>query len=131
MFLRRLLALCLLPFALHAAEPANSTVPGAPKPRQWLYVLRLVPRLHADTAWTDADKAAVGRHFTRLQAATQQGRVILAGRTAEPGEKTFGLVVFEAPDEASARTFMAEDPAVVAGVMTAELHPYQVALRRK
>lgn len=128
MYLRRLLALCLIPFALHAAEPSPA---AAPKLKQWLYVLRLPPRLHDDAAWTDADKAAVGRHFAQLQAATKEGRVILAGRTAEPGAKTFGLVIFEAPDEAAARAFMTSDPAVVAGVMTAELHPYQVALLRK
>ena len=54
--------------------------------------------------------AAVGRHFAYLQAAAERGQVILAGRTAEPLDRTFGLVVFEAADEAAARTFMAADP---------------------
>jgi uncharacterized protein YciI len=99
-------------------------------PRQFLVVLRLVPRLHDDEAWTPEDRAAVGRHFTRLQAATESGQVILAGRTDEPGHQTFGILVFEATDEAAAREFMLADPTVVAGVMTAELHPYRVALLR-
>ena len=59
------------------------------------------------------------------------GRVILAGRTTEPGDKTFGLVIFEAADDAAAQQFMESDPAVVAGVMTATLHPYAVALQRQ
>jgi uncharacterized protein len=57
--------------------------------------------------------------------------VIFAGRTAESDDKTFGLVVFEAADETTARQFMNADPAVIAGVMTAELHPFSVVLQRK
>jgi uncharacterized protein YciI len=101
------------------------------KPKQYVYVLRLVPRVHDDAAWTEADKAAVSQHFQRLQQATAAGRVILAGRTTEPGDKTLGLVIFEAVDDAAAQQFMESDPAVVAGVMTATLHPYAVALQRK
>ena len=103
---------------------------GSEKPQQFLYVLRLSPRLHDDRAWTDADNAAVARHFAQLKEATANGRVILAGRTLEPGDRTFGLVIFEARDETDARRFMESDPAVVAGVMTATLHPYAVALQR-
>lgn len=114
-----------------ATAPANTAAAETGKPQQFLYVLRLVPRLHDEAAWTDADNAAVSRHFAQLKAATASGRVILAGRTLEPGDRTFGLVIFEARDEADARRFMESDPAVVAGVMTATLHPYAVALQRK
>ena len=110
------------------AADASAT---SPRPKQFLIVLHLVPRLHDDKAWTKEDHAAVGRHFERLKEATKLGQVILAGRTDEPGDKTFGLVVFEAADEEAARAFMKGDPAVVAGVMTAQLHPYTVALLRK
>jgi uncharacterized protein len=130
-----LIALLLLaPFGAAAADeksPSNSSTPAAAKLKQFVYVLRLVPRLHDDTAWTDADKAAAKRHFARLTAATNNGQVILAGRTLEAGNKTFGLVIFEAVDEAAARVFMNDDPAVIEKVMTADLHPYQVALQRK
>jgi uncharacterized protein YciI len=127
-----LLALLLLtPFALFAAESKTPAPPPAPKPKQFLYVLKLVPRLHDDKAWTDADKATGSQHFAHLTAATKAGQVILAGRTMEPGARTFGLVIFEAADETVARAFMNSDPAVVNQIMTAELHPYQVALQRK
>ena len=116
--------------AADAASAGSDTAVASGKPQQFLYVLRLVPRLHDEAAWTDADNAAVSRHFAQLQKATASGRVILAGRTLEPGARTMGLVIFEAPDEASARRFMESDPAVVAGVMTATLHPYAVALQR-
>lgn len=39
-------------------------------------------------------------------------------------------MIFEAETEAEARAIMEGDPAVQAGVMTATLHPYRVALIR-
>lgn len=113
----------LLTIAADGQEPS--------KPKQFIYVLHLVPRLHDDKAWTDQDKAAVGKHFNRFKDAINSGQLILAGRTMESGDKTFGIAVFQAADENAARQFMNEDPAVVAGVMTAELHPFAVALERK
>ena len=94
-------------------------------------MLRLVPRLHGDANWTEEDKKALHRHFGRFQEAIKAGQLILAGRTSESGDKTFGIAIFQAKDEAAARTFMEEDPAVAGGLMTAELHPFTVALERK
>ena len=112
-------------------QPALTDEPKADKPKQFIYVLRLVPRLHSDAAWTQEDKMAVDRHFARFQHSIQTGELILAGRTREPGDKTFGIAIFEAKDEAAAQKFMESDPAVVSGLMTAELHPFGVALQRK
>jgi uncharacterized protein YciI len=92
---------------------------------------RLVPRLYSDSAWTKEDEAALKQHFDRFKRAAETGQLILAGRTQEPGAKTFGIAVFEASDEAAARKFMESDPAVVEGLMTAELHSFAVALQRK
>jgi uncharacterized protein YciI len=103
----------------------------ASKPKQFIYLLRLVPRLHADSAWTKEDNAVLERHFVRFQQAAKSGQLILAGRTSEPGDKTFGIAIFEATDEDAARKFMQEDPAVAGGLMTAKLHPFAVALERK
>jgi uncharacterized protein YciI len=122
-----LLALCLAPGLAFAAE-AKASAPAKP---QFLYVLRLVPRLHDDKAWTPADEAVIGRHFNHLKAAAERGQVILAGRTQEAGDKTMGLVIFEAADEAAARAFMNSDPAVAEKIMTASLHPYAIAMRGK
>jgi len=110
---------------------AAQTPEPAAKPKHFIYVLHLVPRLHDDKAWTPEDKAAVDRHLANFKAAVQSGQLILAGRTRESGDKTFGIAIFEAADEAAALKFMETDPAVVAGVMTAELHPFAVVLERK
>jgi uncharacterized protein YciI len=114
---------------LAPSSPAQET--KAEKPQQFIYVLRLVPRLHSDAAWTKEDRMALDRHLTRFKLAVEKGELILAGRTKEPGDKTFGIAIFEAPDETAARAFMESDPAVVAGLMTAELHPFAVALQRR
>jgi uncharacterized protein len=116
-------------FAIGQSLPAQP--PKAEKTKQFIYVLRLVPRLYSDSNWTKEDKTVLERHFARFQEATKSGQLILAGRTNEPGDKTFGIAIFEAPDEAAARAFMQADPAVVGGLMTAELHSFAVALERK
>ena len=128
MFFLQLLIWLVCVFAI--VQPLPSQTPEA-KPKQFIYVLRLVPRLHSDAAWTQEDKMALNRHFARFQHAIETGELILAGRTSEPGDKTFGIAIFEANDETAARKFMESDPAVVAGLMTAELHPFAVALQRK
>jgi len=101
------------------------------QPKQFIYVLHLVPRLYADASWTDEDKKVLQRHFVRFQEAIKAAKLILAGRTSESGDKTFGIAIFEAKDEAAVRKFMEEDPAVAGGLMTAELHPFTVALEHK
>ena len=123
------ICLVLLLFGFNCSLSAQTPKPVRPK--QFIYILRLVPRLHADSAWTAEDKMALDRHFSRFQHSIESGELILAGRTQEPGEKTFGIAIFQARDETAARQFMESDPAVVAGLMTAELRPFAVALERK
>jgi uncharacterized protein len=120
-----LLMICVLISAAIRADQSPS------KPKQFIYILRLVPRLHSDANWTNEDKMALDRHFARFQHSIETGELILAGRTSEPGDKTFGIAIFEAKDEPAARAYMESDPAVVAGLMTAELHPFAIALQRK
>jgi uncharacterized protein YciI len=119
-----LLASALMPAQAQHAQPNG-------KRQQFVYVLRVAAHLQDEAKWTEREQAAASRHFERLQKATESGQVILAGRTSEPLDKTFGLVIFEAENEAAAKLFMLADPAVVAGVMSATLHPYAVALQRK
>ena len=97
---------------------------------EYIYVLKLIPRLHKEDNWTTGDEGIVQRHFERLKELTDSGVVILAGRTLNEEENAFGIVIFEAEDEEKAKAFMKEDPAVKEGIMTAELFPYRVALSR-
>ena len=127
----RTLSFAAIVACLIAVQPVSAQESKTDKPKQFIYVLHLVPRLYDDKAWTEDDKAAVQLHFNRFKDAIKTGQLILAGRTLETGEKTFGVAIFEAVDENAARAFMNADPAVIAGVMTAELHPFGVALERK
>lgn len=122
-----LLALATL---LCLAERASGAEP-VPRRTQYIYVLRVVPSYHAAQAWTDKQSAVIGQHFERLAQAVATGEVILAGKTSEAIDQTFGIVIFEADNAHAARQFMQADPAVMAGIMSATLHPYVVALQRK
>jgi uncharacterized protein YciI len=130
--MRKLYLSLIIPLLCVVVQPLAAQAPApAAKPKQFIYVLHLVPRLYDDKAWTAEDKAAVDGHLANFKAAVQSGQLILAGRTMEPGDKTFGIAIFQSANEAAARKFMESDPAVAAGVMTAELHPFAVVLQRK
>ncbi|GAA0810332.1 YciI family protein [Spirilliplanes yamanashiensis] len=94
---------------------------------EWIYFLH-PPRPDFAATMTDEEKAVWGTHFARLQQLLADGVLILAGPTL--GETNTGVAVIEAPDEATARRIMEEDPAVASGFATGELRPFQVALLR-
>ena len=98
--------------------------------KQFIYVLKLIERLTTESNWAAADNAAVARHFEHLKALLAQGKLVLAGKTDGLDGKTFGLVIFEAEDLETARRTMMADPALVIGIMTADLYPYTIALIR-
>jgi uncharacterized protein len=125
----RWIASSLIALSMLLSQAATGADAAAPTKR-YLYVLRLAPRLHDPKAWTDADNATVNAHFLRLQEAVKARKVLFAGRTDEPFAETFGIVVFEADSDAAAQAFMQADPTVAAGVMTATLHPFALALLR-
>ena len=127
---RRIIAVLVFA-AMGGIAQTRASAQTSPKPQQFVYVLRVASAFHEAGKWTQKENEAVGRHFARLAEATKLGKVIFAGKTSEPLDATFGLVVFEAESEAAARQFMEADPAVVAGVMSATLHPYALVLQRK
>lgn len=98
--------------------------------KQFIYVLKLKPSLLDQSNWTDREERAVDEHFAMLQGLLGEGKLILAGRTLNMDEKTFGIVILEVDSEEEAVSIMKNDPAVSQGVMTAELFPYRVALIR-
>lgn len=97
---------------------------------EYLYKLKVVPRLEEPEAWTDEDNKIVGEHFRNLQDMLEEGTLILAGRTTNEDSTMFGIVIFEATSREEAEKIMLSDPAVSKGIMTAELFPYRVALMR-
>lgn len=94
------------------------------------YLYRIQPtRLGMLTeAPTERESAVIGAHFSYLKGLVDQGVVLMAGRTLNADESTFGIAIFEAESLAAAEEIMRADPAVREGVMRAELFPYRVAL---
>lgn len=80
---------------------------------------------------TPEEAAIVAQHLAYLKSLAEQGVVILAGRTQNADESTFGLVIFRTSSESAARDVMNNDPAVKNGVMRAELYPYRIAVMAK
>lgn len=78
-----------------------------------------------------SEQAAVEAHFAYLERLATEGVVLVAGRTLNRDEHTFGIVVFAAATEAEAAAIVQADPAVERGVMTAALFPFRVALLSK
>jgi uncharacterized protein len=95
---------------------------------QFLYKIQPTrPAMLAEGS-TEQEAAIVGQHFNYLKDLTEKGVVLLAGRTLNTDESSFGIIIFEADSEEAAQTVVANDPAVRQGVMRAELFPYRVAL---
>ena len=61
---------------------------------QYLYQLKLKPYFQISENWTDKEDI-INRHFIRLKKFTDEGKVILAGRTLNEDESQFGIVIFE------------------------------------
>ena len=92
--------------------------------QQYAYMLRLVrPTFISDA--TAEERAIVSEHFEHLKRLFAEGIMIHVGRATDG---SFGLAIFNAPDDDAATTLMQRDPVVVKGVMTATLYPYRVVL---
>jgi uncharacterized protein YciI len=66
-------------------------------------------------------------HAEYLHTLVDQGIVLLVGHTAGTPDG-FGLAIFRADDLEQAERLVAADPAVAAGVLEAEVHPFEVTL---
>jgi uncharacterized protein YciI len=94
---------------------------------EWIYFIH-PPREDFAATMTDAEQAAWGVHFERLQRLLAEGTLVMAGPTL--GSVNTGIAVIEAPDEQTARRIMEEDPAIAGGFARGELRPFSVSLLR-
>ena len=94
---------------------------------EWIYFIH-APREDFGATMTEEEQQVWGVHFERLQRLLADGTLVLAGPTL--GKVNTGICVFEAEDEAAARTFMEEDPAIASGIARGELRPFRVSLLR-
>jgi uncharacterized protein YciI len=94
---------------------------------EWIYFLH-TPREDFAATMTPDEERVWEIHFERLRRLLAEGTLIMAGPTL--GRINTGLVVFQAPDEATARRIMDEDPTIASGYATGELRGFKVALLR-
>jgi uncharacterized protein YciI len=93
----------------------------------WLVVLRPVREEMAFEP-TDEESRIVSEHYEYLKQLRAEGRLVLAGPSALPGD-TFGLGIFDQDDRGEVEAIVAADPAVTSGIMTAEIRPYRISVR--
>jgi uncharacterized protein YciI len=96
--------------------------------KQFLYKIQPSRPAMLTDGPTSEEGRIVSEHFNYLKDLTEAGTVLLAGRTLNTDESSFGIVILQATDEAAAKEVMLKDPAVKKGVMLAEFYPYRVAL---
>jgi uncharacterized protein YciI len=71
----------------------------------------------------------IEEHADHLAELMTEGRVVLSGPFTESARKAaspIGMSVVKAADEAGLRSWLADDPAIVHEVVTAQLHALQV-----
>jgi uncharacterized protein YciI/uncharacterized protein YndB with AHSA1/START domain len=95
--------------------------------KDWLCIVR-PSRPDFLATITAEESSIVSAHFAYLKDLLAQGRLVLAGRTQT--DQPEGYSIFQVETEEMARSVVAADPAVVAGVFVAELYPYSVAISR-
>jgi uncharacterized protein YciI len=94
---------------------------------EWIYFLH-TPRENFAATMTDDEKRVWGEHFARLQQLFADRVLVMAGPTLGPINT--GVAVFEAPDEASARKVMEDDPCIRSGYAKGELRGFKTSLLR-
>ncbi len=75
------------------------------------------------TTLTVAEAGAMQAHLLYLARLQDEARLRFGGRA---DDATFGMVIVEAEDEAEAIALTEADPAIAAGVLTAEVRLYPV-----
>ncbi|RMH12617.1 MAG: hypothetical protein D6695_06160 [Planctomycetota bacterium] len=77
---------------------------------------------------TPEEAELIARHFDYDCRKRDEGLLILAGRSLKA--PWIGIFIFEADSPDHARHIVADDPAVLAGIFTARVQPFRVALTR-
>ncbi len=95
---------------------------------QFIYTLTPARPNMLSEGLTNRETEIIGIHFDYLSGLFEKGVVKLAGRTTNTDASSFGVMIFEAKNEAAARRIMSNDPAVKENVLTAQLFPFRIAL---
>lgn len=98
-----------------------------PELKEFLYRVQATRPEMLRSGPTPEESAAVQDHVNYPKDLTAKGTLIVAGRSRNNDETTFGIIIFRAASEDAARAIMNGDPAVKKGVFRAALFPFTVA----
>jgi uncharacterized protein YciI len=96
--------------------------------QQFLYEIKPTRIGMLSEGSTEVEEEIVSQHFYYLSSLKDEGVVLLAGRTLNTDESSFGIVIFQAGSNEEALEIMNNDPAVKKNVMKAILYPFRIAL---
>ena len=110
-------ALGLLPQPVHAASPS-------PEPRMTTYVMGFLYRGPAWSREETPERAAIQEaHMANINRLAAEGKLVLAGPFADDGDLR-GLFLYNVKTLDEAQALATSDPAVKAGRLRIELHPW-------
>ncbi|PWK14842.1 YciI family protein [Tumebacillus permanentifrigoris] len=91
---------------------------------EYIYLIRPI-RPEFREKVLESELEILNTHFAYLQKLVETGTCLLAGPCLD---RAFGIVVLRVDTPEQAQEIMENDPAIKFGVMSAELHPFRVAL---
>ncbi len=112
----------------HAAEPpappqpAPAAAPALPPgmKQYWFVMLKKGPK--RDHPPGEAQRLQAG-HMANIQAWAERGQLQIAGPFMDDGDWR-GIFILDVPDRAAAEAMCIDDPAVQAGRLVCEIHPW-------
>lgn len=93
----------------------------------YIYDMALKSDYHDISAWDGQIQDVLHQHSDYLNRAVQHGRVMLMGQTDAAPKDNYGLVLFEAENQADAEEFINSDPAIARGIMVGRAFPFKLA----
>jgi uncharacterized protein YciI len=117
-------AATLLSLLWCASPAAGAQDPQAPPPNMAAYYVGLLKRgPQRSTGDKAADTALQTRHIASLERRWREGTLVGAGPITEEGDLR-GILIITAGDLDRARAIAADDPAVLAGRLAVDVHPW-------
>lgn len=107
------------PAPVQAATSDRAASPPAMK-QYWFVMLKRGPK--RDQPADEAERLQAG-HMANMQAYADKGQLQIAGPFMDDGDWR-GLFILDVPDRAGAEAMCRDDPAVQAGRLACEIHPW-------